>query len=1245
MSMDAAEFQRRHNLEGAPDPFPSLNDPTPRKSKAPANAQAPSADSEEAFPSLAPASRPASQASSWAPRIARAAAPVVPQVTESFTLGAIDLSSAGKDGKPATLGEVIKGVLAKHKGVKIEAGSNQRARQTTFNLKAENRKELEKAKRALLAGLSPTVTLTVNAPQSTIPSIIGPKGANLKEIRDKINVRIDIPRRDNLAPGNGHANGHARSGAATPIDEDEDEPTIPISISGAQPLAEEAADILRSIIASKTAKTTQRVRDIPVHIVPFVKARRAAYVQAAGGADVQLSLNSAEREFSATGDREGVTRVIEAVKSVVAQTQAQITSVKIQLPKRQHRLLVGKAVDEIMTESHCSVTVPSPEDANEEVTVYGRAEEVGNGLTAVMAKANSQYIHEFPLPGPISLSRQLLTYIVRTGYTKSLQASHPGVTVFTPSLKSTAATLNIDLVGEKGAVDGAVRQVSGLMGKMIGAVKEVQADWLVHKLIQAKHAKKIKAFHDTNNVLLLFPPESEETSAILLVYDPTSPNASPSPVEKAKQLEDVEKEVTKWVRDAADVKTVEVPVERKWHDAVTGPNGTTLNALIGEERALSIKVGGESGHADVIIVRGASGDVDRAVKEIQTIVKDAEEDKILSGYSVEFEIDREYVARIVGAQGSAVNKLRDTLGVKVDFDDGDDGKKKKAKTHTKITGRKENVEEAKRRILAQVEKFADEAQETLKIPVQYHAGLIGEKGKYVIRLEEKYGVKITFPRESGEAGEGGRTRETLKADEVLIKGGRKGVSHAKSELLDAVEFEKENNNVAKFTIPSKAIPRILGKSGATINEIKDESGAIIDLDKSEEASGTAGITLRGSKTAIATAKKAILAIAEQAADEITVTLNIEARFHRSLIGPGGSGLKELITRCGGPSEPRAQAGLVRFPRQGEEPNDEVRLRGDKKVVEKLRTEMEKIVGELKDRVTLGVAIPASAHRALIGRGGRNLTDFQAKHGVQVQYPGSHAYNSAGTPENADELADVPREDLVKISGSRANIEAAIEDLKATAKSAAPEGVTDTVTVQLKYHHAITQQGNLFRTLRTFGVHTDESARPSKSAVPPRPSNGSAAPAARIDDTEEAAPGIQWETAENYADAEDGEATWTLKARDEAGLERAKKLIAEAQAKAERMSHVGFLTLPDRTSFPRIVGSKGANIARMHGETGADITVGRDDNTIVIMGTETAIEEAKDAILRIVNDASTGAPRGERRGGRGRGRGVDRDREY
>lgn len=143
-------------MEGAPDPFPSeVISPTVSKPQNPASVDT---DSQEAFPSLAPSPVTVSKpvASAWgAPTGPRLAAPVS-QATESFTLSAIDLSSAGKDGKPTTLGEIMKQVMANHK-IRIEASTNQKTRQTTFHLKADSRKELEKGKRSLLASLSPVV--------------------------------------------------------------------------------------------------------------------------------------------------------------------------------------------------------------------------------------------------------------------------------------------------------------------------------------------------------------------------------------------------------------------------------------------------------------------------------------------------------------------------------------------------------------------------------------------------------------------------------------------------------------------------------------------------------------------------------------------------------------------------------------------------------------------------------------------------------------------------------------------------------------------------------------------------------------------------------------------------------------------------------------------------------------------------------------------------------------------------------
>lgn len=414
-----------------------------------------------------------------------------------------------------------------------------------------------------------------------------------------------------------------------------------------------------------------------------------------------------------------------------------------------------------------------------------------------------------------------------------------------------------------------------------------------------------------------------------------------------------------------------------------------------------------------------------------------------------------------------------------------------------------------------------------------------------------------------------------------------------------MEFEKETNNVITFTIPARSVARVLGRAGATINEIKDNTGAQIDVDKAGDEKAT--ITVRGRKTDIAEAKAAILAISDQVAEETTDTVQIESKFHRTIIGAGGQGLRELILRCGGPTDSKAQAGLVRFPRQGES-GDEVRLRGEPKVVAKLKVELEKIVATLRDRVTLGVEVPAAQHRALIGRGGQHLNELQNRLGVQVQFPGSRSYNQVGAMENEAELSEVDPANLVKVTGPRAACEKAVEELKSQVKPPAPEAVVAAVTVPLKYHHAVTQQGNFFRNLRSTGVQVEQSAHPQKPAVPPHPAPQAGAAEARIDDPDaEAVSGVEWQVVLNYQDAEEGDAEWTFKARDQASLDRALKMTQEAIEHAEKMSHVGFLTLPDRSSFPRIVGSKGANVARLRNESGADITVSREDSTIVIIG--------------------------------------------
>jgi rRNA processing protein Krr1/Pno1 len=201
----------------------------------------------------------------------------------------------------------------------------------------------------------------------------------------------------------------------------------------------------------------------------------------------------------------------------------------------------------------------------------------------------------------------------------------------------------------------------------------------------------------------------------------------------------------------------------------------------------------------------------------------------------------------------------------------------------------------------------DETTEVVTIKRAIQPALIGAGGKYAIRLEEKYGVKLSFPRDNKDKD---GSAPAQKPDEVTIRGGKKGVAAAKAELLEAAAFENETRQTLTFTVPTKSVSQIVGKGGSTINGIKDETGAQIDIDKNPSEGGVTSITVRGDKKGITAAKAAVLELADSIGEEVTESLTVEPKYHRSLIGQGGQKLRDLITSAGGPSEGYKQAGIV-----------------------------------------------------------------------------------------------------------------------------------------------------------------------------------------------------------------------------------------------------------------------------------------------------------------------------------------------
>ena len=308
------------------------------------------------------------------------------------------------------------------------------------------------------------------------------------------------------------------------------------------------------------------------------------------------------------------------------------------------------------------------------------------------------------------------------------------------------------------------------------------------------------------------------------------------------------------------------------------------------------------------------------------------------------------------------------------------------------------------------------------------------------------------------------------------------------------------------------------------------------------------------------------------------------------------------------------------PKTGDEQTDQVRLRGDSKVVSNIKTELEKQVAVLKQTIIVGVTVPAAQHASKIGRGGAALQDLQRKTGAVVHFPGSRQYSTIGEIENSSELEGVDPKDVVKVIGTKEVCAAATEILQQSPPERAPRSdsrggratpdlPTKTINIPAKYYHAIADQQNLIRQIRSAGGFVSLPPAPSRTSVKPSANgngNSIAAKTARIDldgGEDDVPEEGDFELRSNYQEGQgDEELAWVVRAKEE-DLDKASAVLEAAVERAKAATHVGLLTGLPRSAFPRIIGSKGATISRLRADTGADIQVGKDDDLITLTGGE------------------------------------------
>lgn len=282
-----------------------------------------------------------------------------------------------------------------------------------------------------------------------------------------------------------------------------------------------------------------------------------------------------------------------------------------------------------------------------------------------------------------------------------------------------------------------------------------------------------------------------------------------------------------------------------------------------------------------ITIRGPQSSVEATIKNINAFLQS---DKPEEPITEPFEYPPQYSGNLIGVKGANINRLRDELGVDINLKEG----------KGEIKGVRVTVDAAKKKLFAQIKELDDKATVRLLVPQQFHSTIIGSGGESVRRLESRYDVRIMFPKSfksnSDAAGEADSSNNKQGPNEVIIKGGKKGVEEARSEIVALLKYEESKSHTATISVAAKAVEFMFRNASKEIKQLREDSQVRIDIPQrpDENSEETVLIKIRGTQEEVKNAKAVLSKIVKDAEQMTVRKITIDKKYHRSLIGQGGT---------------------------------------------------------------------------------------------------------------------------------------------------------------------------------------------------------------------------------------------------------------------------------------------------------------------------------------------------------------------
>ncbi|XP_066997687.1 vigilin [Anabrus simplex] len=1007
-------------------------------------------------------------------------------------------------------------LIMKDTGAHIEISSS-KDQSLTFLVTGKQNAVLE-ARRKILTHFQTQTSVSISIPKEHHRFILGKSGNKLKELEKNTATKISVPN----------------------VNDTSDK----ITITGTKEGIEKAVHEIK-VTSDEQSKQAYETVSVPKMYHPFVCGAHNEKVTALmneTGVRINIPPLSVQKdEITIAGEKEGVMVAKERILAIYKEMEKKCTSVAVEVPKQQHKYVIGprgSTIAEILQMTDVSVEMPPSDSSTGTITLRGPHDKLGLALNMVYDKANSICTDTVKAPNWIH------KYIIgRKGanirtITQDLTKVHVEFTDKEDSIK---------IEGPPDEVEKARKELETMASDLINKLTCVEkfVDPKFYKHIIGKNGANVTRMKNELGVMINII-EGDGSNTIRI-------EGKKDGVDKAcKELEDM-------VYKLENEKEKDIIIDHKFYRNIIGSKGENIREIREKFNQVQITFPSPTEKRDVVKIRGPKDDVDKCHKHLMRLVKELGE----SSYVLEVPIFKQFHKFIIGKEGVNIRKIRDETQTKIDLPA--EGEKSDVIT---ITGKKENVEEARDRIQKIENELANIVTEEVVIPPKFYNSLIGTGGKLIHAISDDCGgVTIKFP-----------TAES-NSDKVTIRGPKDDVLKARQQLMEM----SSERQLSSYTAQVRAKPQhhkfLIGKQGVNIKKIRDQTGARIafptDADVDKEI-----ITIIGKQEAVEQAKAQLEATIKEIDNVVESEMLVDSRHHRHFVMRRGEVLNQISEECG--------KVTISFPRPGVA-SDRVVLKGAKEWIERAKQRIQEIVEDLESRVTIECVIPQKHHRTVMGAKGCKVQNITSKYDVQIKFPDrdiqeehiSHDGQLNGDVQQDDQSL-VRRCDIIQITGKPDKCEEARQALLDLVP------ITVEVNVPFDFHRAIIgQKGRDVRYLMDrYDVHIVLSPADQKLDI------------IKISGTPSC--------------VEDAK---------QAIEEKCRELESEREDRVRKSFEVKVSVDPNY--HPKIIGRKGAVISKIRADHDVQINFPKkgdpEEHIITITGYEDDVHAAKEAIMKIVRD--------------------------